>query len=70
MIGAYIAETTAGSAAGLGHEMVTDITGLQTSRAWAADAVLFAFAVACFYALALVERRLTPWAHRSRGAIR
>lgn len=68
VIGAYIAETTAGSSAGLGHQMVNDITGLQTSRAWAAAAVLFVFAIACFYALALLERRLAPWAHRQRGA--
>jgi hypothetical protein len=24
-------------------------------------------AIACFYTLALAERRLAPWAHRPRG---
>jgi NitT/TauT family transport system permease protein/putative hydroxymethylpyrimidine transport system permease protein len=68
MIAAYIAEiSTAGTSAGLGHEINTDLTALQTPRAWAATAVLFVAAVACFYTLALAERRLAPWAHRPRG---
>jgi ABC-type nitrate/sulfonate/bicarbonate transport system permease component len=70
VIGAFIAETTTGSSAGLGHQMIIDITGLQTDRAYAAAVVLFAFAIACFYALALTERRLAPWALRSRGPLR
>jgi ABC-type nitrate/sulfonate/bicarbonate transport system permease component len=70
VIGAFIAETTAGSSSGLGHEIVTDSPDLQTARAYAAVVVLSAFAVACFYALALAERRLAPWAQRSRGAVR
>lgn len=67
VIGAYIAETTTGSSAGLGHQMIIDITGLQTDRAYAAAVLLFVFAIACFYALALTERRLAPWALRTRG---
>ncbi len=68
VIGAFIAETTGiGTSSGLGHEIVTDITALQTARAYAAAVVLGAFAIACFYVLALAERRLAPWAHRSRG---
>jgi putative hydroxymethylpyrimidine transport system permease protein len=68
VIAAYIAETsTAGTNSGLGHEINTDISVLQTPRAWAATAVLFVAAVACFYTLALAERRLAPWAHRTRG---
>jgi putative hydroxymethylpyrimidine transport system permease protein len=68
VIGAYIAEvTTAGTSAGLGHEIETDLSTLQTPRAWAATAVLFVFAVACFYTLALIERRLAPWAHPRKG---
>jgi NitT/TauT family transport system permease protein/putative hydroxymethylpyrimidine transport system permease protein len=73
VIGAYIAETstaTIGPYAGLGHEINADINALQTSRAYAAAAVLFVFAIACFYTLALVERRLAPWAYRSRGEVR
>jgi ABC-type nitrate/sulfonate/bicarbonate transport system permease component len=69
VIGAYIAESqtaTVGAYAGLGHEINADLTALQTSRAYAAAAVLFAFAVACFYALALAERRLAPWAAQPR----
>lgn len=73
VIGAFIAETstpTIGPYAGLGREITSDLTALQTSRAYAATAVLFVFAIACFYALALLERRLAPWAHRSRGDTR
>jgi putative hydroxymethylpyrimidine transport system permease protein len=73
VIGAYIAESqtaTTGAYAGLGHEINADLTALQTPRAYAAAAVLFVFAIACFYTLALVERRLAPWAHRSRGEVR
>jgi NitT/TauT family transport system permease protein/putative hydroxymethylpyrimidine transport system permease protein len=70
VIGAYIAESqtaTTGAYAGLGHEINADLTALQTPRAYAAAVVLFAFAVVCFHALALAERRLAPWAHYSRG---
>jgi NitT/TauT family transport system permease protein/putative hydroxymethylpyrimidine transport system permease protein len=70
VIGAYIAESqtaTTGAYAGLGHEINADLTALQTPRAYAAAAVLFVFAIACFYTLALLERRLAPWAYRSRG---
>jgi putative hydroxymethylpyrimidine transport system permease protein len=71
VIGAYIAEaTTAGTSAGLGHEISTDLSAFQTPRAWAATVVLFASAIACFHALALVERRLTPWARESRAGRR
>lgn len=70
VIGAYIAESqtaTSGAYSGLGHEINADLTALQTPRAYAAAVVLFAFAIACFYTLALAERRLSPWANRSRG---
>ncbi len=73
VIGAYIAESqtaTTGAYAGLGHEINADLTALQTPRAYAAALVLFVFAIACFYTLALLERRLAPWAHRSRGELR
>ena len=72
VIGAFIAETTtptSGAYPGLGHEIVTDIN-FQTSRAYAGTAILFAFAITCFYALAVAERRLTPWSTRPRGGIR
>lgn len=73
VIGAYIAESqtaTTGTYAGLGHEIDADLTALQTSRAYAAAVVLFVFAITCFYTLALAERRLAPWAYRSRGDTR
>jgi len=70
VIGAYIAESqtaTSGAHAGLGHAINADLTALQTPRAYAAAVVLFAFAIACFYGLAVAERRLAPWANRRRG---
>jgi ABC-type nitrate/sulfonate/bicarbonate transport system permease component len=73
VIGAYIAESqtaTSGAHAGLGHEINADLTALQTPRAYAAAVVLFALAIACFYALALVERRLAPWVNRPGGETR
>lgn len=73
VIGAYIAETstaTTGAHPGLGREIDADINALQTSRAYAAAVVLFVFAIACFYTLALLERRLAPWAHQPRGELR
>jgi putative hydroxymethylpyrimidine transport system permease protein len=72
VIGAYIAESqtaTSGTHAGLGHEITADLASLQTPRAYAAAVVLFALAIACFYALSLAERALAPWAHHDRGEI-
>jgi NitT/TauT family transport system permease protein/putative hydroxymethylpyrimidine transport system permease protein len=66
VIGAFIAETstpTIGAYAGLGRQITSDLTGLQTARAYAATSVLFVFAIACFYSLTLIEHRLAPWAH-------
>jgi NitT/TauT family transport system permease protein/putative hydroxymethylpyrimidine transport system permease protein len=71
VIGAFIAETstpTSEAYAGLGREIVVDVgNGFQTPLAYAATTVLFAFAIACFYALGLVERRLVPWSIQTRG---
>ncbi|HVR05239.1 MAG TPA: ABC transporter permease [Solirubrobacteraceae bacterium] len=69
VIGAFIAETstpTLGPYAGLGRQIASDLTGLQTARAYAATAVLFVFAIACFYSLTLIEHRIAPWAHENR----
>jgi putative hydroxymethylpyrimidine transport system permease protein len=69
VIGAVFAEY-AGSSAGLGHLMLQAIPQLQTARAYAAVALLAAFAVLLFCALALAERRLVPWAHhREEGPL-
>lgn len=72
VIGAFIAETTtptSGAYPGLGREIVTDVN-FQTPRAYAGTTLLVAFAIACFYALALAERRLAPWSTRTRGETR
>ena len=64
VIGAFIAETstpTSEAYAGLGREIVLDAGGFQTARAYAATALLFVFAIACFYSLSLLQRRLAPW---------
>jgi putative hydroxymethylpyrimidine transport system permease protein len=74
VIGAFIAETTTPSSGpypGLGREIVTDISSsFNTPRAYAGTAVLFAFAICCFYALAVAERRLAPWSIQPRGETR
>jgi NitT/TauT family transport system permease protein/putative hydroxymethylpyrimidine transport system permease protein len=72
VIGAFIAETTTpttGAYPGLGREILSDVN-FQSSRAYAGTLVLFAFAVACFYALATAERRLAPWTTTDRGDTR
>jgi ABC-type nitrate/sulfonate/bicarbonate transport system permease component len=69
VIGAFIAETTtptSGPHPGLGREIITDVN-FQMPRAYAGTLILFVFAIACFYALSLAERRLAPWATRPRG---
>jgi putative hydroxymethylpyrimidine transport system permease protein len=71
VIGAFIAETTtptSGPYAGLGREIVADLN-FQTPRAYAAAMVLFMFAIACFYALSLAERKLAPWTIPPRGEL-
>jgi ABC-type nitrate/sulfonate/bicarbonate transport system permease component len=60
VIAAFIAEiSTAGTSAGLGYEIITDLRNIQQPRAYAAAIVLFAFAIACFGVLGMLERRLT-----------
>lgn len=66
VIGAVLAEQ-AGSSNGLGHLILQSIPQFETARSWAAVVVLAAFAIVLFGALALAERRLVPWAHRSEG---
>jgi ABC-type nitrate/sulfonate/bicarbonate transport system permease component len=72
VIGAFIAETTtptSGAYPGLGRMIISDVN-FQTARAYAGTAVLFVFAIACFYALSFAERRLAPWSNRLRGDAR
>jgi ABC-type nitrate/sulfonate/bicarbonate transport system permease component len=70
VIGAFIAETTtptSGPYPGLGRQILSDVN-FQTARAYAGTIVLFAFAVACFYALSLAQRRIAPWTfHSTQG---
>jgi len=69
VIGAFIAETstpTTGAYPGLGREIVSDVN-FQAPRAYAGTVLLVAFALSCFYALALAERRLAPWSFQTRG---
>jgi putative hydroxymethylpyrimidine transport system permease protein len=69
VIGAFIAETTtptSGAYPGLGREILADVN-FQTPRAYAGTAVLFVFAIACFYTLAFAEHRLAPWSTRRQG---
>jgi putative hydroxymethylpyrimidine transport system permease protein len=68
VIGAVLAEQ-AGSSNGLGHLILQSIPQFETARSWAAVIVLAAFAIVLFGALALAERRLVPWAHRSEGDV-
>ncbi|CAA9533581.1 MAG: Hydroxymethylpyrimidine ABC transporter, transmembrane component [uncultured Solirubrobacteraceae bacterium] len=65
-IGATFAEL-AGSDAGLGNLMMKAIPQFETARAFAAVLILSVFAVALFGLLALVEKRVLPWAHQPRG---
>jgi putative hydroxymethylpyrimidine transport system permease protein len=67
VIGAVLAEQS-GSEAGLGHLITQGSATFQTARAYAAVVLLSALAIALFAALALAERRLAPWAHRTRTA--
>jgi putative hydroxymethylpyrimidine transport system permease protein len=64
VIGAVLAEY-AGSSEGLGHLILQSLPQLEIARAWAAVAILAAFAVVLFFALHLAERRIAPWAHRT-----
>ncbi|ADB50071.1 ABC transporter permease [Conexibacter woesei] len=66
VIGAVFAEQS-GSDAGLGRLIQQAVPQLLTARAYAAVLILSAFAIALFGLLALVERRVLPWAFESRG---
>ena len=64
VIGAVFAEW-AGSDAGLGHALLTANGQLETARAFAATALLFALAVVLYGAVALLERRVVTWTPRT-----
>jgi putative hydroxymethylpyrimidine transport system permease protein len=66
VIGAVLSEA-AGASSGLGLVITQSINALYTPRAFAATVVLAVLAGALFGALTLAERRLVPWAERSRN---
>ena len=65
VIGAVIGEFV-GASEGLGWVIVNSGANVNTSLAFAAMAILAAVSVVLFYAIALVERLIVPWA-RHRG---
>lgn len=58
VIGAFLAETSAGSTSGLGHLLMQASPALETARAFASGVVMAVLSVALFYALGLLERRV------------
>ncbi len=68
VIGAVFAEQ-AGSSAGLGYLFEQSLPQLLVARAYAAVAILSAFAIALFALLTAVERLAVPWAYRPRGGL-
>lgn len=66
VIGAVFAEWS-GASSGLGYIFEQSIPQLLTARAFAAVAVLSAFAVVLYVLLTLAERTVVPWAYRPTG---
>ena len=69
VIGAVFAEQ-AGSNSGLGYLFEVSLPQLLTARAYAAVAILSAFAIVLFALLSLAERLALPWAYQPRGDLR
>ncbi len=67
VIGAVFAEW-AGADAGLGHAILTAGAQLETARAFAATALLFALAIALYGAFSALERRFVTWTPRTGDA--
>ena len=68
VIGAVFAEQ-AGANSGLGYIFEQSVPQLLTARAFAAVAVLSAFAIVLFLLLTLAERLAVPWAYRPIGDV-
>ena len=68
VIGAVFAEQ-AGANSGLGYIFEQSVSQLLTARAFAAVAILSAFAILLFVALTLAERLTVPWAYRPIGDV-
>jgi NitT/TauT family transport system permease protein/putative hydroxymethylpyrimidine transport system permease protein len=69
VIGAVFAEQ-AGSNSGLGYLFQVSLPQLLTARAYAAVAILSAFAIALFALLSVTERVVLPWAYQPREEAR
>jgi ABC-type nitrate/sulfonate/bicarbonate transport system permease component len=68
VIGAVFAEW-AGANSGLGYIFEQSLPQLLTARAFAAVAILSAFAILLFVLLTLAERLTIPWAYRPIGDV-
>jgi putative hydroxymethylpyrimidine transport system permease protein len=68
VIGAVFAEL-AGANSGLGYIFEQSLPQLLTARAFAAIAILSAFAILLFTLLTLAERLTVPWAYRPIGDV-
>jgi putative hydroxymethylpyrimidine transport system permease protein len=68
VIGAVFAEQ-AGADSGLGYIFEQSLPQLLTARAFAAVAILSAFAILLFALLTLAERLTVPWAYRPIGDV-
>lgn len=66
VIGAVLAEQ-AGSSSGLGYLLTITASNFEIPEAYAAVAILSAFAIALFVALGAIERRALPWAYQQTG---
>lgn len=66
VIGAVFAEW-AGSSSGLGYLFLQAEPQLLTARAYAAVAIMSAFAIGLFALLSVAERLAVPWAYQTRG---
>jgi NitT/TauT family transport system permease protein/putative hydroxymethylpyrimidine transport system permease protein len=69
VIGAVFAEL-AGSDSGLGYLFQQSVNQVLTPRAYAAVAILSAFAIGLFALLTVAERLAVPWAYQRRGGER
>ncbi len=66
VIGAVFAEQ-AGATHGLGYLLTIAVNQFLVPEAWAAVTVLSLFAIALFALITLLERRVVPWAHHTKG---
>ncbi|MGH2842197.1 MAG: ABC transporter permease, partial [Solirubrobacteraceae bacterium] len=68
VIGAVFAEWL-GSSSGLGYLLNVTVANLEPAEAFATVFVLSAFAMLLFALLSIAERRMLPWAYRSKDTV-